>query len=356
MSRKGTSLLKAALSAMHATRADEFLAPLTGGAGVIFTLHHVSPEPARAFEPNRILKITPEFLEAVIRQVIEQGFDVIAIDDVPARLEAAAEPGQRPFAVFTFDDGYRDNRDHALPVFRKYGLPFTIYIPTDYPGGDGELWWLDLEAAIRVLDEVVVAIGGVEERNVSRTDAEKDEAFHRVYWKLRALPEVEMRAIVAELAASAGIDTRAAAADLLMTWDEIRELAADPLVTLAAHTKGHLALAKLSEDEARAEIVESIARLEAEIGRKVRHFSFPYGDEASAGPREFRLAAEAGLETAVTTRKGLVHARHARTPTALPRVSLNGDYQDSRYVKVLLSGVPFAFWDAVGRLRGRAAA
>lgn len=349
MSRKSTRVLKAALDALHFARAGELLAPVTGGRGVIFALHRVKPEPALDFEPNRILTITPDFLETVIRHVVEAGFEVITLDDVPARL-ADGDEG-RPFAVFTFDDGYRDNIEHALPVFRKFGLPFTLYVPSGYPGGGGVLWWLDLEAAIRAMDSVKVEIGGQVLHLSAATPAEKDDAFHRVYWALRALPERDARRIVAELAAAAGIDTRAAAADLLMNWDELRALAADPLVTIGAHTVNHFALAKLPEDEARFEIGESIARLEAELGQTIRHFSYPYGDETSAGAREFRLAAEAGMATAVTTRKGLLHGHHAEMPTALPRVSLNGDYQDIRYLKVLLSGVPFALWDAVAAMR-----
>ena len=53
------------------------------------------------------------------------------------------------------------------------------------------------------------------------------------------------------------------------------------------------------------------------------------------------------MKTGVTTRKGLIHPEHAQELTALPRVSLNGDYQKSRYVKVLLSGAPFAFFNIV---------
>ena len=79
-------------------------------------------------------------------------------------------------------------------------------------------------------------------------------------------------------------------------------------MTIGAHTRRHIALAKLTLAEARAEIEESVRRIERETGRACRHFSYPYGDEASAGAREFALVKEMGLKTAVTTRKGLIHA------------------------------------------------
>ncbi len=184
----------------------------------------------------------------------------------------------------------------------------------------------------------------------------KENAFHEIYWTLREMQEDDARALVASLALQHGVDGRALADRLLMTWDEIREMAADPLVTFGAHTKGHYALAKLPEDRARTEMTESIAALERELGRPCRHFSFPYGDPTAAGEREFRLAAEAGMHTAVTTRKGLIHTRHQNRLTALPRLSLNGDYQDTRLVRVLMSGAPFALRDVVKRLTGAPAA
>jgi peptidoglycan/xylan/chitin deacetylase (PgdA/CDA1 family) len=354
MSRRTTTLIKAALSAVHYTRADRLLRPYTAGAGVIFTLHHVRPEPPQDFEPNRILKITPLFLEAVIREVVSSGFDVIPLDDVPGRLVGGDQA--RPFACFTLDDGYRDNRDYALPVFRKFGVPFTIFVPANFPSGKADLWWLVLEETIRRAKRINITLAGECRTFDTSTVPGKERAFHQIYWQLRRMDETAARALVASLAENNGIDGRSLAREILMTWDEIRDVAKDPLVTFGAHTNDHYALAKLSEAQARAEIVESIATIENELGRPCRHFSFPYGDATAAGERDFRLAEEAGVSTAVTTRKGLIHARHRDRLTALPRVSLNGDYQDTRYIKSFVSGAPFALRDAAHRLLGAGAA
>ena len=81
-------------------------------------LHHVRPEPEepRAFAPNRILEVTSEFLDAVLDQVQEAGFDVISIDEAVQRFK---EGNDRRFACFTFDDGYRDNLEYAHPLFKR---------------------------------------------------------------------------------------------------------------------------------------------------------------------------------------------------------------------------------------------
>jgi peptidoglycan/xylan/chitin deacetylase (PgdA/CDA1 family) len=354
MPRRSTKLFKAALSALHYTGADGLIAPFTAGNGVIFMLHHVTPDAPRDFEPNRILKVTPEFLESVIVQVRQSGFDIIALDDVPERLKAAADA--RPFAVFTLDDGYKDNRDFAYPVFKRQAVPFTIYVPADFADGRGDLWWLSLEEALRRMDSVTLDIDGAVKQFSLKSTAEKDAAFDEIYWWLRSIPEDKARGITHRLARDANFDPFAFCRELVMGWDELRNFAADPLVTIGAHTCTHMALAKLSDADARAEMSTSIQRIESELKRPCRHFSYPYGCENSAGEREFAIAAELGLATAVTTRKGLLHSVHSDELTALPRLSLNGDFQDARYVKVLLSGAPFAFWNAFSRFGPQRAA
>jgi peptidoglycan/xylan/chitin deacetylase (PgdA/CDA1 family) len=78
--------------------------------------------------------------------------------------------------------------------------------------------------------------------------------------------------------------------------------------------------------------------------------AYPVGDPTSAGPREFRIAAELGFKTAVTTRPGVIFQEHRRHLTALPRISLNGEHQQMRYVRVLLSGAATAMWNGFQRV------
>lgn len=354
MSRRTTSLLRAGLSVLHYSGADGALAPLTRGIGACFMLHHVRPQPADKFHPNRILSVTPEFLDRVIHQVVESGFEIVSLDEAHFRLSEG--DFERPFVSFTFDDGYKDNLQYAYPIFRRYGLPFAVYIPTDFADGIGDLWWLSLEHCIAQVTELTVNMDGTRRTMKCASAGEKDAAYRRLYWWLRRIDESHARRTVWELCRATGFDPAGQCADLVMNWDEIRQLAADPLVTIGGHTRRHLALAKLTPSQARAEMVDGIKRLELELGQPIRHFSYPYGDSTSAGPREFALASELGLKTGVTTRKGLLRREHSSALTALPRVSLNGDFQKSRYVKVMLNGAPFALLDIAQRLTLRRAA
>jgi len=339
-----TAMMKAAMSGLYHTGAHRLLAPYTQGAGVIFTLHHVRPEPdePRAFAPNRILEVTPEFLDAVLDQVQEAGLDVVSLDEAVLRLR---DGDDRRFACFTFDDGYRDNRDYALPLLKRRDLPFTLYVPTDYPDGKGELWWVALEKIVARADEIELCRNGALWRLPAATVPEKVRAFEEIYWWLRLIDEATQRRVVRALADRYDLDMGADCARLIMNWNEIGAMATDPLVTIGAHTRGHFAIAKLSEERALDEMVGSADRIERELGRRPIHFSFPYGDPGSAGPRDFALARQAGFKTAVTTRKGMLFPAHRRYLTALPRVSLNGEYQSLIYTALYLSGAPFALWN-----------
>ena len=314
--------------------------------GVILTLHHVRPWHERAFAPNRLLEITPGFLDAALERVRDLGFDLVTMDEAMARL---GEGGAR-FAALTADDGYRDAVAHALPVLRRHGAPLTLYATTGFADRTAPLWWLELEEAIRRADSVEAEIDGRVAAWPTRSPGDKAAAFARLYGKLRAGPEERLRATIGALARRHGVDGAELAGQLCLDWEGLRAAAADPLVTIGAHTLTHPMLAKHPEAVVRAELAQAKARLEAELGRPVRHVAYPVGDPASAGPREFRLAREAGYVSGVTTRPGLLYPAHAAHPTALPRVSLNGLFQRVDHLETLLTGLPFLLWNRGRRL------
>lgn len=339
MVKTNLKIYQSVLDGLYASGLGRLAAPVTRGQGCIFTLHQVRPGEAGPFSPNSILRVTPAFLEQTIRIVLDEGYDVISLDEVPARLRAPVSDS-RPFVVFTFDDGYRDNRDHALPIFEKYNIPMTLYIVSDYSSHQGELWWLALEEIIAAHEKVEDPIkeGLIHECG---TVEQKYTAFDHIYWQLRHADQPWQRQIIRKMAATHGYDIEALTAREIMSWEELRELDKHPLVHLAAHTKSHYALAHLSPAEARHEVEEGLRVMEKELGFSPKHFSYPYGDRQSADQRDFALLKELGFETAVTTRKGVLHQAHQEHLTALPRISLNGEYQKRRYVELFLTGLPF---------------
>lgn len=341
--------IAALLGLLRATGVDRALTPVCRGRGVILTMHNVRPVAPAAFAPNRILEITPEFLDAVLSLLHAEGFEIVSLDEVPARLRAAPEP-PRPFAALTFDDGYRDTVEHALPVLRRFDAPFTVFATTGFADGCAPLWWLDLEEAIAKQDEVAAPLPGGRLTLPAATPDEKNRTFDTIYWALRNGPEDELRRCIATMAAEAGIDPLARTRALCLDWEGLRALAAEPLATIGAHTLTHPMLAKHGADFTHREMAASKDRIEQELGIEVRHFAYPVGDPGSAGPREFHLARALGFETGVTTRPGMLFGDHAAHLTALPRLSVNGLFQSRREVATLLSGVPTALQNRGRRL------
>jgi len=137
---------------------------------------------------------------------------------------------------------------------------------------------------------------------------------------------------------------------LCMTWQEVAELAADPLVTLGANTVNYPVLAKASGELVRSEMKQGRAVIEAAVGIRPEHLAYPYGERRDAGAREFHLAAELGYKTAVTTRPGMLFPEHRDHLTALPRIAIDGECQNLRHVRVLTSGAATAVWNGFADL------
>lgn len=330
--------IRAAFEVLWASQLAHVVRHVSQARGVIFTLHRVLPAAPPTFAPNAILQVTPAFLEFTIGRVRELGYEIVSLDEAVKRLEDP-EPGGR-FAAFTFDDGYRDNRDHALPVMRVLDCPFTLYVPTALVDGRGEVWWLALEDVIR--DNPALTLPGSGGRVATATLAQKHAVYDRLYDRMRTMPEVDRVTFIRALCTSHGIDPEAHCRALIMDWDELATVAADPLCTIGAHTVNHFELSKIPEAEVRSEMLRSADILGRRLGKRPHHLSYPIGSPVAAGPREYAIARELGFRSAVTTRPGALYHRHAHALHALPRVSLNGLYQERRYVDVFAAPALFS--------------
>ncbi|MCK1386028.1 polysaccharide deacetylase family protein [Bradyrhizobium sp. 21] len=349
MKQLRNNVIRAGLGALYFSGAHHLLRPLLSGVGAIFMLHHVRPARDVPFQPNRHLEVTPEFLRAALSHLRSREIDIVSMDELHERLVRGRF--DRRFAAFTLDDGYRDNRDFALPVLREFDAPLAVYVASDFAEGTGRLWWEALEAVIAKADQIEVQVGNAALRLDATTPAAKQTAFDRLHDWLRALPgEHDLKREIEALCTKYGVDIAALCRRMCLSWDEVKTFAADPLVTIGAHSVSHCNLAKQTEEIATQEMAVSRARIEQALGRKVQHFAYPYGDREAAGAREFVLASAAGFKTAVTTRPGMLFAESAGHMTALPRVSLNGNYQDARILPVLTSGAATAMWNGFRRI------
>ena len=349
MSGWKTAIIRSGLETLYFSGAHMLARPFVGGVGVILTLHHVRPPRPDRFQPNRLLEVTPGFLKRLVRRLRRSRRDLVSLDEMHRRL--VERDFRRRFVCVTIDDGYRDTLTWAYPILKEHQVPFGLFVATSFPDRLGELWWLALEAVIAHNMRVGLVIDGKDRTFDCRTVEEKRDLFAALYRWLRGREtEEELRVAVRDLCARYRVDIADFCNDLCMGWDEIAILAGDPLVTIGAHTVNHVILQKVPEKTVRFEMDMSRAVIEASLGVRPQHLAYPVGDPTSAGPREFRIAAELGFKTAMTTRPGVLFAAHAKHLTALPRISLNGNFQQLRYMNVLMSGAATTMWNGLRRV------
>jgi hypothetical protein len=201
-------------------------------------------------------------------------------------------------------------------------------------------WPWRLERAIRELSEFRIDLPGLPRRLSTETFDEKRAAFNLLTQYIhsdlsahRHIPEI--------LLSKARVSDECLIAEQFASWEELRELTRDQLITIGGHTVTHPSLRDLEEDRAIAEIINGRRRLEAQLDIAVSHFAYPYGEGSSCGPREFGLAARAGFLTAVTLRSGNVFPQHRDHLMSLPRLRLGGT-EDISSAVLDFSGAPAA--------------
>lgn len=303
LARKITAVLRRTGS-MGAARS------LLAGEGIIFMLHEVQRDPAAHFVPA----CPADALDWSIAWLRREGWEIISLGEASERLRQRERTGRR-FAVFTFDDGYRDTLTQALPVMEKHGAAFTIYVSTHAVSREIFSWWLGLRALFQNND--TVSLSARERRYNCASKVEKLAALEDVTeWVGRDFRRVHF---LAEDFRAYRINISDLNESHFLNGAELQKMARLPLVTVGGHTTSHVALSCLDETSARDEIVDNRRFLQQLIDQPIDHFAYPHGSSKACTLRDAELVASAGYATAVTTRYGVIHSRNAN-PLFLPRI------------------------------------
>jgi peptidoglycan/xylan/chitin deacetylase (PgdA/CDA1 family) len=234
---------------------------------------------------------------------VAANFDVLPLPDAVRALREDRLP-KRALSI-TFDDGYADNHDLALPVLRRLGISATFFIATGYL--DGGCMFNDI-----VIESVRAAPGpelDLEDLRLGRhplgSDEERVRAIARILDRLKRWHPDSRHAVACQLAERAGATVPT---DLMMTSGMVRALATAGMA-IGAHTVTHPILAQIELDEARAEISDSRRRLEEITGAPVRLFAYPNGKPLhDYRPEHARLVRDLGFDAAVSTAWGAAGA------------------------------------------------
>lgn len=329
-------LKRAALQATYYTGIYRLISRRYSGAGTIFSLHKVVCEKTDSLATH--LTVTINFLDRVLAH-LRPIADFVTLDEVHERLAyEKTVKVNRPFIALTFDDGFRDNLTLALPILRRHSVPATVYVTSGAPDRNMDVWPWRLEKAIWDLSQISLGLSELPRRLFIRTLEEKRTAFqmlteyvHANILANRGLPEM--------ILSKARASDESLIAEQFASWDELRKLASDPLISIGGHGVTHSSLRDLEEAQVMAEISDGRERLTEQLDVAVSHFAYPYGE---CGLREFAVAARAGFLTGVTTREGNVFHQHRAHLMCLPRIGLGGSKEKVSLADLDVSGTPVA--------------
>jgi peptidoglycan/xylan/chitin deacetylase (PgdA/CDA1 family) len=339
-----SQLFRAGLSALWYSGAARVCEPWTAGKGAILMLHRVQPGPLPRFAPNARLRISPEYLAALLASFRAARIDVLSLDEALERVHRRGRT--RRFVCFTFDDGYYDNLEYALPVFQRFHAPFTVYATTSFADRTLTPWWYALEEVVANEREVRWACvvetqrTGATTRVATSTLAEKQRAFDALAARFFALTASELTIQLRGFLADHGRSMSELAARDMCSWSDLRLLQAAG-AEIGCHSLTHARLSLETEQRVCQELAHARERIEGELGITVRHLAYPYGKREHVGPRAFATAHTLGFRSAVTTRSGVLFSAHAAQRHALPRVEVTQTYAASpHYLHTILAGLP----------------
>jgi peptidoglycan/xylan/chitin deacetylase (PgdA/CDA1 family) len=309
------------------------------GAGVILRFQRVRPPREARFQPLKSREITPRFLDKTIGALKRWKFDIVSLDEVCQRAVTLAAP--RRFVCLTFDGGYKDLITSAYPVLTKHRVPFALYVPTAFPDGVGEAWWLALEAVIAREKRVSLVMDRKEQRFDIAGASEKYQLYDFLEGWMRSLQPTDLSFAIKDLCTRYSVDLATLSRESSLDWGDLATLAADPMVTIGSATVNYPDLSNLKDVDALREMTMGAAVGQAAFHRDIRHFAYPFGDRASFRRQHVGMAEAAGFASAVSAIPNVVETAGRTSLHALPRVSWDGRQHSLRAMRVILSGATF---------------
>jgi peptidoglycan/xylan/chitin deacetylase (PgdA/CDA1 family) len=290
----------------------------------VLTYHRVDDPQARPWLYPRIM-VTPQAFDEQMR-FLAANYRVLAM---PELLELRQKGGSLPprAVLVTFDDAYCDFAEHAWPILQRHGLPATLFVPTAFPDGAGQVFWWDrLYQAVTFTarTEPLATPAGL--LPLASAD-DRSHVFSRLRDYVKSLPHVEAMPWVHQVCDELGA---APAQPAVLGWDALRRLAHEG-VTLGAHTQTHPLLNRITPEQVWIEAASARDDLQREIGAALPIFAYPSG---GFNAEVVAIMEQAGFTLAFTTENGLNDWRHLdalrlrrinvgwRTPLTLLRARL----------------------------------
>jgi len=279
----------------------------------VLTYHRIAaPETNPFYDP--VISATPDSFRAQINWLYNHT-RILTLDDLLDRAHQGSL-GREPTVLITFDDGYRDNFEVAVPILAEQNVPATFFITTAFLETPQLPWW----------DQVAYVIKQTRIRHLSlqRTLAEKAarleidvETMPRtaaIMTIIRALLDRtvdDVPRFLNELSARAEVrvDVESLGRSLFMNWDQVQRLhKSGGEFAIGSHSHSHPNLAQLDDHSQRHELSASKEILEARVGCEIKALAYPYGWPGTYTNETKAIVTEVGYRLAFASREGVTQA------------------------------------------------
>jgi peptidoglycan/xylan/chitin deacetylase (PgdA/CDA1 family) len=300
--------------ALLGSAALRLAADLREPAVAILMYHSVMRDPQSQADTLGDLGHSQESFRAQM-ELLSDHYHPISLDDAIRKIRADEDLPKRSVIV-TFDDGYADNCEIAMPILNKVGIAATFYVIVDCIENGTLPWPCRLRFAFR---KASVEVWRQSDRRWLLGDREgRDSAFMAACCLCARLNARERNDLVTRIEHELGVCLPAEFGSLMMTGDHLRSFVQHGH-SVGSHTMTHPNLAHVDEIEAQWEIFESKRRLESMLGTPIKHFAYPCPALSPHwSERTISQCGEVGYESAVTTDDGLM--QRGKNLLCLPRI------------------------------------
>lgn len=292
------------------------------GRVVVLMYHRVLPSDTSDSFSAAGIRVSPATFELHMR-FLKRFFTPLAPQEL-AQVLTGERPVPRNACAVTFDDGWFDNHQYALPILRRHGVPAIIFVATDYIG-TGRCFWQERLTRILFLvwrdhrsgagaelfrDLDATAITALDELRAR-------DAIRLLVTSLKSRTPEQIESIMSRGAALLG-GAHGNGDDRFLSWPEVDELARSQTVWIGSHAQSHTPLPRLSAVQAMRELVDSRAQISAHLAQPIDTFAYPNGDHS---PQSVLAVRNAGYRLAFTTQSRL--AQPGDDPLRIPRVNVH---------------------------------
>ena len=262
---------------------------------------------------------------------LKENYLVLSVDDF------LAYEGREDVVTITFDDGFADFYQKALPILEETEIPATIFVTTGKMDTEEELWTSEIMRLLYLNDsgceKLSLTVMGKQVFFPISTIEQRGKAYRSIRQILMQVSGAEVEELLADMRNQLDMDAMGRQEYLFLSHKQCKELAEHPLITVGAHTVSHVSVGKVEDTVMECEIQTSIEQLQNTLSEQIRYFAYPFGSKADYSLKAIEQLRKCGIKAAFTTCSG-DYKKGIHSEYEIPRVYV-GNWEVDRFQKSL---------------------